>query len=154
MYKGPPLTLPMIVDKRQRQQRSCQCANIYPNFVCRRSVDLRWSASYRVWALQWTWAILLSSNTFVYVSFLRIGNHKIVFPFHIGGGRVTRFPFGPFNVFAYISHCALVNSQNRPDFQGDYRNWWLTRALLDAIQMAASRSNMITYLCKIGTWCY
>ena len=73
----------------------------------------------------------------------------------LGGGRVTRFPFGPLNVFVYISHwAARVNSQNRPHFEGDYRNWWLTRALLDAIQMAASRSNMITYLCKIRTWYY
>ena len=74
---------------------------------------------------------------------------------NLGGGRVTRFPFGTLNVFVYISHWASrVNSQNRPHFEGDCRNWWLTRALLDAIQMAASRSNMMTYLCKIGTWYY
>ena len=73
----------------------------------------------------------------------------------IGGGRVTRFPFGPLNVFVYISHwAAQVNSQNRPHFEEDYRNWWLTRARLDAIQLAASRRNKITYLCKIGTWYY
>ena len=36
-----------------------------------------------------------------------------------GGGRVTRFPFGPLNVFVYISHwAARVNSQNRPHFEG------------------------------------
>ena len=73
----------------------------------------------------------------------------------LGGGRVTRFPFSPLNVFVYIWHWAApVNSQNRPHFEGDCRNWWLTRVLLDAIQMATSRSNMITYLCKIGTWYY
>ena len=72
----------------------------------------------------------------------------------IGGGRVTRFPFSPLNVFVYISHwTARVNYQNRPHFQGDYRNWWLTRALLGAIQLAASRSNMIAYFWKIGTRC-
>ena len=73
----------------------------------------------------------------------------------LGGGRVTRFPFGPLNVFVYILHSvARVNSQNRPHFEGDYRSWWLACALLDAIQLAASRDNMITYLCKIGTWYY
>ena len=81
----------------------------------------------------------------------KIKNRGVV----IVGGRVTRFPFGPLNVFVYISHwAARVNSQNRPHFEGDYRNWWLTRALLDAIQLAASRSKMITYLCKIGTRYY
>ena len=50
----------------------------------------------------------------------------------------------------YISHwAARVNSQNRPHFEGDYRNWWLTRALLDAIQLAASRRNMQKHLCKL-----
>ena len=35
----------------------------------------------------------------------------------LAGGRVTRFPFGPLNVFVYISHWAVrVNSQNRPHF--------------------------------------
>ena len=73
----------------------------------------------------------------------------------VGGGRVTRFPFGPLYIFVYISHwAARVNSQNRRHFEGGFRNWWLTRALLDAIQLAVSRSNMITYLCKIGTWYY
>ena len=61
----------------------------------------------------------------------------------LGGGRITRFHFGPLNVFVYISHwAARVNSQNRPHFEGDYRNWWFTRALLCAIQLAASWSNI------------
>ena len=68
----------------------------------------------------------------------------------LGGGRVTRFPFGPLNVFVYNSNwAAQVNSQSRPHFEGDYRIWWLTHALLGAIQLAASRSNMIMYLCKM-----
>ena len=72
-----------------------------------------------------------------------------------GRGRVTRFPFGPPNVFVYISlWAARENYQNRPHVEGDYRNWWLTRALLDAIHLAASRRNMTKYLCKIGTWYY
>ena len=73
---------------------------------------------------------------------------------YIGRGRVTRFLFGPLNLFIYISHwAARVNSQNRLHFGGDYQNWWLTCTLLGAIQLTASRSNMITYLCKkIGTW--
>ena len=59
------------------------------------------------------------------------------------------------NVFVYISHwAAWVNTQNKPHFEGDYRNWWLTRALIDAIQLSASRSNIIAYLCSIGTWSY
>ena len=71
----------------------------------------------------------------------------------VAGGTVTRFPFGPFNVFVYISHwAARVNSQNKPHFEGDYRNWWLTRAFLGTIELAAGRSNMIMFLCKIGTW--
>ena len=54
-----------------------------------------------------------------------------------GGGRVTQFPFG-----VSISHrAARVNSQNRPDFEGDYRNWWLTRALLGLL-MATSRGKI------------
>ena len=70
-----------------------------------------------------------------------------------GGERVTRFPFGLLNVLVYISHwAARVNSENRLHFEGDYRNWWLTHMLLGAIQLAASGSNMKTYLCKIGTW--
>ena len=65
----------------------------------------------------------------------------------LGEGKVTQFSFDPLNVVAYISHWAAgVNSQKRPHFEGDYRNWWLTHALLGAIQLAASRSNMITYL--------
>ena len=77
---------------------------------------------------------------------------KLQCPPELGGGRVTRFPFGPLNVFVYISHwAARVNTQNRPHFEGDFRNLWLTRALLYAIQLAASRRNMIAYLCKIGT---
>ena len=48
----------------------------------------------------------------------------------IGGGRVTQFPFSPLNVFIYISHwAARVNSQYRPHFEGDYRNWWLMHML-------------------------
>ena len=44
--------------------------------------------------------------------------------------EVTRFPFGPLNVFVYISHwAAQVNYQNRPHFEGDYHNWWLTGSL-------------------------
>ena len=71
------------------------------------------------------------------------------------GGRVTRFPFVPLNVFVYISYwAAWVSSQNRPHFECDYWNWWLTRALLDAIQLAACRRNMIKFLCKIGTSYY
>ena len=42
----------------------------------------------------------------------------------LGGGRVTRFPFGPINVFVYVSlWAARVNSQKRPHFEhveGDY----------------------------------
>ena len=72
-----------------------------------------------------------------------------------GGGIVTRYPFGPLNVFVYISHwAARVNTQNRPHFEVDYWNRWLTCTLLDAILLAASRRNMIKYLCKIGTWYY
>ena len=36
-----------------------------------------------------------------------------------------------------------VNSQH---FEGDYQNWWLTPALFDAIQLAASRRHMIKML--------
>ena len=65
----------------------------------------------------------------------------------VGGGRVTRFPFGPLNVFIYISHwAAQVNYQNRLHFEGNYENWLLTRALLDVIQLAAGRRNMIDKL--------
>ena len=56
----------------------------------------------------------------------------------LGGGRVTRAPFGPLNVFVYISHCAArVDSQNWLHVEDDYRklrinaraflmrsNWW------------------------------
>ena len=60
-----------------------------------------------------------------------------------------------FNVFVYISHwAARVNSQNRPHFEGDYWNQWLTCTRLDAIQLAASRRNMMKYICTIRTWYY
>ena len=48
------------------------------------------------------------------VSHYIYGRHSCV---PVGGGRVTRFPFGPPNVFEYISHwAARANYQNRPHF--------------------------------------
>ena len=101
--------------------------------------------------------LFYSKKLFIYWNFVhceRIGKcDSMMVASNVAGGRVTRFPFGPLNVFAYISYwAARVNSQNKPHFEGDYRNWWLTRALLGASQLAASRSNMITYLYKIGRW--
>ena len=93
------------------------------------------------------WATYLSP----YVSGLAVpcgGQGEI----NLGGVKVTRFPFGPLNDFVYISHGpARINYQNRPHFEGDYRNLWLTPALLYVIQLAASLRNMMTNLCKIGT---
>ena len=91
-------------------------------------------------------------ETMILSNFYIIDDEKSSFlPFsttrvELGGGRVTWFPFGPLNVFVYISHIHYTH------FEGDYRNWWLTRALLGAIQLEVSRSNMITHLCKIRTW--
>ena len=54
-------------------------------------------------------------------------------------------------------HCAIdcdvitkanrerVNSRNRPHFECDYRNWWLTCAFLDAIQLATSHVKMFMW---------
>ena len=45
----------------------------------------------------------------------RISTHGVILQFRC-----------PLNDFIYISHWATwVNSQNRPHFEGDYRNWWL-----------------------------
>ena len=47
----------------------------------------------------------------------------------LGGGRITRFPFGPLSVFVYISHwTAQVHSQNRPHFEGA----WLSELMVNA----------------------
>ena len=63
--------------------------------------------------------VMLSSN---------LGNCEII-DHQVGGGKVTRFPFSPLDVFIYISHwAAWVNSQKKPHFEGYYPIWWLTRA--------------------------
>ena len=85
--------------------------------------------------------IIISSPTAPYPTLIIWGKYRVVTRPHysysgtimvhlvLGGWRVTRFHFGPLNVFVYISHwVAWVNYQNRLHFEGDYRNWWLTRA--------------------------